>query len=109
MKWFKIFKDTQSVGGAFADRSIRLVKAGSYEVALVFNGQDLIAVNNRCPHMQEGLSNGKINNFNEIVCPLHEYRFNLQTGQESSNRCEPLAVYKIEEREDGVYLGIFKN
>ena len=94
---------------AFANSSIRLVKAGQREIALVLDGQNLIAVNNRCPHMQEGLSAGKINNLKEIVCPLHEYRFNLETGQESSNRCEPLAVHKIEEREDGVYLGLFTN
>lgn len=107
MKWFKIFKNREAVLAAFSNNPIRLVKAGELEIAIGMVGHELFAVNNRCPHMNEGLSAGKLNSSDEIICPLHEYRFNIQTGQESSNRCESLAVHKIEEREDGVYLGIF--
>lgn len=59
-----------------------------------------------CPHQRESLSKGKLNNFDEIICPLHEYRFNLKTGIESSNRCSPLTLYQIAVKSDGLYIEI---
>ncbi len=59
-----------------------------------------------CPHQHESLSMAKLNNFNEIICPLHEYRFNLKTGAESSNRCSHLALYQIDIKSDGLYIEI---
>ena len=59
-----------------------------------------------CPHQRASLAKGPLNNFNEIICPLHEYRFNLTTGVEASNRCTPLTLYQIAVKSDGLYIEI---
>ncbi len=59
-----------------------------------------------CPHQHEPLKNGTFNAFNELICPLHEYRFNLTTGAESSGRCGNLALYQIAAKSDGLYIEI---
>jgi len=59
-----------------------------------------------CPHQRASLAKGMVNNFNEIICPLHEYRFNLITGSESSNKCGHLTLYQIAVKSDGLYIEI---
>ena len=59
-----------------------------------------------CPHQRESLNKGELNAFNEIICPLHEYRFDLITGIEHSNRCDPLTLYQIAVKSDGLYIEI---
>ena len=59
-----------------------------------------------CPHQNEPLNKGKMNAFNELICPLHEYRFNLKTGAESSGRCRSLTLYQIAVKTDGLYIEI---
>ncbi|EOZ95981.1 biphenyl dioxygenase [Indibacter alkaliphilus LW1] len=50
------------------------------------------------------LGNGKINNQKEIICPLHEYRFDLETGQVKSGDCADLKVYKADLTETGLEI-----
>lgn len=59
-----------------------------------------------CPHQREPLTDGKLNAFDEIICPLHEYRFSLKTGTESSGRCGHLTLYKISIKSDGLCIEI---
>lgn len=56
--------------------------------------------------MKESLHKGSLNAFNQIICPLHEYRFDLETGTESSRRCPDLKIFKVEVKADGLYLNI---
>jgi nitrite reductase/ring-hydroxylating ferredoxin subunit len=82
---------------------------------LVIKGNDYLLIHTSkgfsvsdflCPHQHEPLDGGKTNNFDEIICPLHEYRFSLKTGIESSNRCKSLRLYQIAEKSDGLYIEI---
>ncbi|MFT3845811.1 MAG: Rieske 2Fe-2S domain-containing protein [Lacibacter sp.] len=60
----------------------------------------------KCPHAGGYLSDGYIDAVGNIVCPLHRYKFSLQTGRNSSGEGYFLTTYPVEEREDGLYLGI---
>ena len=71
---------------------------------LVRTPDGIFATDNLCPHNKASLSGGSINAYNEIICPLHEYRFNLRTGRESSHRCHDLQTYEIEVGDEGVTL-----
>ncbi len=64
------------------------------------------AFDNACPHQSEALSKGRLTQFNEVVCPLHHYRFSVKSGQESRNRCRPMNIYKVEQRDAGLFLEI---
>jgi nitrite reductase/ring-hydroxylating ferredoxin subunit len=84
----------------------RLVKAGNKNICIVKLGTDLIAFENECPHMREGLNGGTVNYLKEIVCPLHTYKFNLKTGEEEKRRCSPLQFIKIEIMNKEVFLDL---
>lgn len=74
--------------------------------ALVHSPNGFYGTAYKCPHRNEPLTKGHINAFNELICPLHEYRFNLTTGQEASHRCHHLTLYQISVHEDGLYINI---
>ncbi|MCE2733978.1 MAG: Rieske 2Fe-2S domain-containing protein, partial [Flammeovirgaceae bacterium] len=57
-----------------------------------------------CTHNKASLSQGKLNAFEEIICPWHEYRFNLKTGRECAGRSADLQTWQTEKKEDGLYL-----
>ena len=40
----------------------------------------VFAIDNRCPHMGCGFSGGTLDGA-VIICPCHDWRFNLQTGE----------------------------
>ena len=81
-----------------------VVKEKSY--LLIHSSDGFMVSNYLCPHQNEPLSSSKLNAFNEIICPLHEYRFNLKTGAESSGRCAHLTLYQIAVKSDGLYIEI---
>jgi 3-phenylpropionate/trans-cinnamate dioxygenase ferredoxin subunit len=66
----------------------------------------LFACTANCPHAGGTLEEGYIDNFGNIVCPIHRYRFNLQNGRNSSGEGYFLKTYPVEMREDGIYIGI---
>jgi len=66
----------------------------------------LTLTESHCPHMQHPLKECKFNGFNEIICPLHEYRFNIKTGEESAGRCGPLSVFPVKVNDLGLFVEI---
>jgi 3-phenylpropionate/trans-cinnamate dioxygenase ferredoxin subunit len=52
------------------------------------------------------MSNGFIDPLGNIVCPLHRYKFSMETGRNTSGEGYFLKTYPIELREDGIYAGI---
>jgi 3-phenylpropionate/trans-cinnamate dioxygenase ferredoxin subunit len=69
-------------------------------------GEACKAVSATCPHAGAPLAEGCLNARGEIVCPLHHYRFRIENGYNSSGEGYRLKTYLVEEREDGVYLGL---
>lgn len=64
------------------------------------------AVQEKCPHNGASLSRGFCSNSNEIICPLHRYSFDLESGKATSGGAYALKTYPISIKPDGVYLGI---
>ena len=62
---------------------------------------------NLCPHNGHSLLEGQVNHLNEIVCPLHGYRFNINDGRECELRTHDLQIHKIEIEPNGVFLNIY--
>jgi ferredoxin-nitrite reductase len=59
--------------------SAKLVRVRNEEVAVFKHQGRLCALQNNCPHEGGQLSAGWIEG-NEVVCPLHGYKFDLKTG-----------------------------
>ena len=61
----------------------------------VFRTRDggLFATQAECPHKGGPLIDGIVG-AGKVVCPLHAYKFELDTGQPAGNGCQPLKTYR---------------
>jgi nitrite reductase/ring-hydroxylating ferredoxin subunit len=71
--------------------------------------QQLYAFAYKCPHASGIMADGFIDDAGNVVCPLHRYRFNIKNGYNSSGEGFYLKTYPLEQREDGLYLGLEKS
>ena len=53
---------------------------GDREIAIFNLGDRLLATGNRCPHKSGPLCDGIVTG-TSVVCPLHAWKVNLETGQ----------------------------
>lgn len=60
--------------------TIKGVKAGDQEIALVSLEGQLYAIGDICPHAHCNLSDGDIEG-DRVLCPCHGSEFNVRTGQ----------------------------
>jgi nitrite reductase (NADH) small subunit len=60
-------------------REGRAVRIGDREIALFNLGDRFLAVESRCPHQGGPLSDGIVTG-SAVVCPLHAWRVNLDSG-----------------------------
>ena len=61
------------------------------------------AVQGRCPHMGGPIADG-IAADRAVICPLHERRFDLDSGEPLGHDCEALRTYSVAERDGEVFL-----
>ena len=64
-------------------REGRSVNVAGHQIAIFNLGDRFVAVDNRCPHGGGPLSDGIVSG-PTVVCPLHAWRVNLETGSVSS-------------------------
>ncbi len=75
------------------------------KICLTRTQRGTYAVQDRCPHNGASLSQGMCSINNEIICPLHRYSFDLESGKATSGGAYALKTYPIKVQDDGVYLG----
>ena len=61
-------------------------KAGAVSLVLIKAKGRVRALENKCPHLGLPLARGKIEN-DEIICPFHGSRFNIETGANTDWVC----------------------
>jgi nitrite reductase (NADH) small subunit len=77
----------------------------NFEVAgrrlAVFHARDgrVFATQAECPHRRGPLADGLVGG-STLVCPLHEWRFELTTGATENGTC-PIEVYRAQVESDG--------
>ncbi|MDB4987002.1 MAG: hypothetical protein JWN04_2180 [Myxococcaceae bacterium] len=81
----------------------RTFEVGAKRVAVFRTRQGgLYATQAECPHRQGPLADGLLG-VDTLVCPLHEWSFDLHTGAAKQGTCG-LAVYPIEQTADGTMV-----
>ena len=60
-------------------REGRAVTLGEFELAIFNLGERVLVVESKCPHKGGPLADGIVSG-KTIVCPLHGWRFDLETG-----------------------------
>lgn len=70
----------------------------------VFRNRDgrVFATQAECPHRRGPLADGLLGGIT-LVCPLHEWRFNLVTGETENGLC-PISVYQLKLETDGTMI-----
>lgn len=99
MQWFKV--DVEIPDQDFVEQ----IKVNGQKLCLIRHQQQLYVIQNTCPHAGGILSGGWCREGN-IVCPIHRYEYSLTTGRGAPGQGDYINIYPIEEREDGLYVGL---
>ncbi len=98
MNWVRV--DFELPDGNF----IKQVKIDGKKICLIRQENKLYAIQNTCPHAGGILSGGWCKEGN-IVCPIHRYEYNLETGRGLPGQGDYIHIYSIQMRTDGLYIG----
>jgi len=74
--------------------------AGGKELVLCRSGGRLHALDRHCPHNEGGrFVDGPLLEGKYVMCPLHNYKFEPQTGRAVGVACPAAKVYRVRERD----------
>ncbi|HMO62499.1 MAG TPA: Rieske 2Fe-2S domain-containing protein [Ferruginibacter sp.] len=82
------------------------IQVDGKNICLIVHNDWIYGCAAKCPHAGGRLADGYTDALGNIVCPLHRYKFSLHNGRNSSGEGYFLKTYPVQEREDGIYLGI---
>ncbi len=99
MKWMKLTEEIP------LHDFVAQVKVEGKKLCLVRHNDQLHVVQNTCPHAGGILSGGWCKD-GHLICPIHRYEYNLTTGRGAPGQRDYIDIYPVEEREDGVYVGL---
>jgi nitrite reductase (NADH) small subunit len=77
--------------GDVPPREGRSVQLAGREIAIFNLGERFLAIDNRCPHKQGPLAEGIVAG-ETVVCPLHAWKVNLETGAVTRPAAEAACV-----------------
>lgn len=107
IEWHKIEGTSRHGLADFKPGEIKSFEAGKHKLCLVISEDKPYAVNHKCPHSGGRMAKGYVED-NCIVCPLHRYKFSLETGRTVGGEGAFIKNYPVEVRDDGLYVGIPK-
>lgn len=106
MKWLRVFESREKALATVEEGKAKLLIIGERKIALARHKNEFFATADKCPHNGESLSKGQVNYLGEIICPWHNYRYNLKHGTECQHRTGEVKTYPIQIKPDGVYIGL---
>lgn len=86
-------------------QNLATVEVIGKKITIGRTGDKIFACAYKCPHAGGILSQGFIDATGNLVCPLHRYKFNPCNGFNVSGEGYHLRHWRIECRQDGVYIG----
>ena len=82
----------------------RSVLVGARRIAVFRTPDGYRALDHACPHEAGPLSDGIVAD-RCVTCPLHGWRFDLDTGR-ATNADAAVAVHEVVERDGGLWMGL---
>lgn len=104
ISWIKIADKKEEL--VFAENDILEVEIGDRKICIASTSSGLRACSSRCPHAGGNMALGKLDKKGNIVCPVHGYNFNLNSGRDTNFEGYFLKIYPIKEEEQGIFVGI---
>ncbi|MCW4005226.1 MAG: Rieske (2Fe-2S) protein [Candidatus Bathyarchaeota archaeon] len=83
--------------------SMKLVRVDGEPVLLIRTKGKIYAIDNRCPHMSCGFSGGALDG-DVIICPCHDWRFNLETSEYEEDPDMKLLKYEWKIKAGKIYV-----
>ena len=106
-KWFKIADSIAEIEtGA---NGLAEITINGKTICIALHNDTLMACTQKCPHAGGILSHGYLDAVGDIVCPVHRYKFSLQSGRNTSGEGYFLKVFPVQIRSDGVFVGFEEN
>ena len=90
----------------FASNGLAEVNVNGKKVCVARVNDQLFACASACPHAGARMANGAVDGLGNIVCPLHRYKFSMVNGRNVSGEGYHLKTWKVEWREDGVWIDL---
>lgn len=100
ISWYKVLNQKSEL----ANGRIMTVNAGHKQIALSHFEGKICALDNHCPHQGGPLGEGSIEN-GILRCPWHGWDYHPCTGK-APGFDDGVESYQVEEREDGIYVGL---
>lgn len=104
MKKYTLGSSKEEVLRMIPERVIKKIILGNRSVGIVREVEIFTCFEEFCPHRGASLIQGSINAAGELICPLHAYRFELQTGKLKSGSCRDLSTFPVFLSENGLEI-----
>ena len=89
-----------------AINSVRTIDIEGKRICLTRLQDGYFAMDDKCPHAGAQLGGGKCDENEQVVCPIHRYKYNPRTGKGNGTQGDYVQTYPTELRKDGVYVGL---
>jgi nitrite reductase/ring-hydroxylating ferredoxin subunit len=103
-KWHKIADSADEI--TFNSSGLHEVDIAGKRICVAKGSNGLYACTAKCPHAGGVMATGEIDSQDNIVCPLHRYKFSLTNGRNVSGEGYYLKTFPVEIRDDGVFVGV---
>jgi 3-phenylpropionate/trans-cinnamate dioxygenase ferredoxin subunit len=105
--WYKIAESMADV--VWQENEMCEIEIKGKTICLSKKEDIIFACASKCPHAGGHLADGYIDAAGNLVCPLHRYKFSLQSGRNITGEGYYLKTHPVEKREDGIYIGLEEN
>lgn len=102
--WHKIADHINELD--FADNNIAVIELKGKKICIGKYNETAFGFAYKCPHAGSILADGYIDALGNIVCPLHRYKYSMENGRNTSGEGYYLKHWPVEQREDGVFVGL---
>ena len=85
------------------DGTMKLLSVEGTPVLLIKQFGQIFAIDNRCPHQGCGLSGGTLDGL-VIVCPCHDWRFDLRTGEYEDEPAMKLKKFELKIKDGKIWV-----
>jgi 3-phenylpropionate/trans-cinnamate dioxygenase ferredoxin subunit len=106
IKFYKVYDFMQHGTEPQQLNTTRTIVIDNLKICMARTEGCYYAVDNKCPHAGAHLGNGGWCENEQIVCPVHRYKYDLKTGRGLQG--DYVKPYPVQMREDGIYIGLEK-
>jgi len=85
-----------------------IILVDGQEIAVFNYKNEYFAILNKCPHKGGPLGEGRVQE-GIVICPNHEWRFELKTGNSMQNPEMKVKIFPVRIKDEKIYVGFDQN